>query len=182
MVSRRVLPLSPGTAVTFRTPKAVGASPASGPRAPARAGAAVGRGRCGFAKKALPKRRLHAGQPSRDTVPSQGSLRRLARRGGELAPYCYCDALLMPYQWNLNGGAMFADVQRCKVCIFVFKPDSRQTSWPRPTQPAAESNMLAQRCMFPRSQQAQMPALERREGRPPAALLPALPPFRVAAF
>jgi hypothetical protein len=86
MVSRRMQALSPGAALSLKTPSASASKASGSPRAPLRHGGAMGRGRCGTAKKAMPKRRLHAGLPSCDTVPSRGSLRRLARRGG--APTC----------------------------------------------------------------------------------------------
>ncbi len=88
MTGRRVQGLSPGTAASMlRTPagQSRGAcSPtAPRPRAPDRGRATSGSGRCGVAKKSLPLRRLRTSFPVSQTVPSQGSLRRLAKRGGE---------------------------------------------------------------------------------------------------
>lgn len=90
MRDQRVDGRSPGMAASvFRTPAGQpqqGASgpAAEGPRAPKRVRATYGSGRCGVAKNKLPLRHLRASQPSSQTVPSRGSLRRLARRAGGL--------------------------------------------------------------------------------------------------
>ncbi len=94
MTGRRMQALSSGTVASMlQTPagQSRGAcSPAApGPRAPGRGRATACSGRCGVAKNCLPLRRLRTSFPAWQTIPSQGSLRRLARRGGERnAPMC----------------------------------------------------------------------------------------------